>query len=205
MNAVDIFHQQYYNSNVWYRDTIWMGVPVQKTPTDLWVYQELLCELRPSLIVETGTAFGGSALFLASICDLLDHGTVISIDSRVMAGRPQHRRIRYLTGSSIDPAIIAAVKYLTANAALTMVFLDSDHSKAHVLKELDLYAPLVTRGSYLVVEDTNLNGHPVVPTFGDGPWEAVQEWLVDHPEYRVDHDREKFLITSNPNGYLRKL
>jgi cephalosporin hydroxylase len=204
MNIIDTFHQHYYNSNVWYKDTRWLGIPVQKTPTDLWIYQELLYELKPSIIVETGTAFGGSTLFLASICDLLNNGIIISIDTNPRTGRPAHRRIRYLTGSSSDPTIIETIKYLTKNAATVMVILDSDHSRKHVLTELDCYAPLVTNGSYLIVEDTNLNGHPVVPTFGEGPWEAVQEWLTNHPEYQIDRSREKFFLTSNPNGYLRK-
>ena len=83
-----------------------------------------------------------------------------------------------------------------------MVILDSDHTKQHVLDELAAYADLVSPGCYLVVEDTNVNGHPVWPSFGPGPWEAVHEWLPDHPEFRVDKTRERHLLTMHPNGYL---
>ena len=85
-----------------------------------------------------------------------------------------------------------------------MVILDSDHSRDHVLRELELYAPLVTPGCYVVVEDTNVNGHPVVPRFGPGPMEAVQEYLATTDAFEVDRSREKLLLTFNPSGYLRR-
>ena len=85
-----------------------------------------------------------------------------------------------------------------------MVILDSDHSRDHVLRELELYAPFVTRGCYLVVEDTNVNGHPVVPGFGPGPMEAVTAFLRTAADFTVDHAREKFMLTFNPSGYLRR-
>ena len=86
-----------------------------------------------------------------------------------------------------------------------MVVLDSDHSKAHVRRELDRYREFVTVGSYLVVEDTNVNGHPVMPEHGPGPFEAVQEFLPEHPEFQIDHAREKFLLTYFPGGYLKRI
>jgi len=188
---------------VWKRMS-WLGVPIQKNPADLWVYQEILHEVRPDLIIETGTLRGGSALYLASICDLLGAGTVITIDIEEQPNRPEHRRIEYVHGSSTDPSLAASVAARAADRAI-MVVLDSNHERGHVLDELDSYASLVTPGSYLIVEDTNINGHPVRPTFGPGPWEALSEWLPRHPEFEIDRAREKFLTTSHPRGYLRRV
>jgi cephalosporin hydroxylase len=199
------FHRLFYNSgNRTWSDTHWLGVPAQKCAFDLWVYQELLHELRPAVIVECGTANGGSALFLASICDLLEHGEVITVDIADEPGRPSHERITYLSGSSTEPEMVDRVKQLVASRAPVIVILDSDHSRDHVLNELRLYAPLVSSGSYLIVEDSNINGHPVVPDFGPGPAEAVTEFLSETDEFEIDRSREKFFLTFNPSGYLRK-
>ncbi len=86
-----------------------------------------------------------------------------------------------------------------------MVILDSDHSQAHVARELEILAPYVTPDSYLIVEDTNINGHPTYPSFGPGPFEALERFIADHPEFVVDSSREKFLLTFNPKGFLRRL
>lgn len=199
------FHRLFYNSGkqTW-SDTHWLGVRAQKCAFDLWVYQELLHELRPAVIVECGTANGGSALFLASICDLLGHGEVVTVDVADEPGRPSHERITYLHGSSTAPEIVERVKQLVAGRAPVVVILDSDHSRDHVLNELRLYAPLVSAGSYLIVEDSNVNGHPVVPDFGPGPAEAVTQFLVETNDFEIDRSREKFFLTFNPSGYLRK-
>lgn len=199
----DDFHRQYYDSRVWF-ETYWLRVPVQKCPLDLWIYQELLVELRPDLIVETGTAAGGSALYLAGICDLLGHGRVVTIDL-VEAERPTHPRINYLSGSSTDPAIIAAVRAEAVEGDSVLVTLDSDHAAEHVLAELHAYAPLVTLGSYLIVEDTNINGRPVLPEHGPGPAEAVAAFLANQADFVVDERREKFGMTFNPGGYLQRV
>jgi cephalosporin hydroxylase len=86
-----------------------------------------------------------------------------------------------------------------------MVILDSDHSQSHVEKELKLFAPLVTLNSYLIVEDTNINGHPAYPSFGPGPYEAVETFLRTNDNFEVDSSREKFLMTFNPKGYLKRV
>lgn len=199
------FHRVYYNSRsrTW-SNTSWLGTPAQKCPLDLWIYQELLHELRPELIVETGTADGGSALFLASICDLLGHGSIVSVDILAQPGRPSHERITYLTGSSTNPEIRKQVEELVGDREPVLVILDSNHERDHVLEELRIYGPLVTPGSYVIVEDTNVNGHPVWPDFGPGPMEAVEEFVRDAGEFSVDRRREKFFLTFNPGGYLQK-
>jgi cephalosporin hydroxylase len=204
--VVALFHRLYYydglRRNGTWSDTRWLGVPTQKNPLDLWVYQEILFETRPEIVVETGTASGGSALYLASLCDLLGTGRVISVDIDVVEGRPEHERITYLTGSSTSEEIVAKVREQAAGAASVMVVLDSDHRKGHVLDELRLYSALVTVGGYLVVEDTNINGHPVYRKFGPGPMEAVDEFLRGTSDFVIDTKREKFHMTFNPGGYL---
>jgi cephalosporin hydroxylase len=200
------FHRLYYDRRpqTW-SNTSWLGTKVAKCPLDLWVYQELVQELRPALVIETGTFLGGSALFFASCMDLVDHGRVITIDVEPRPGRPTHPRITYLSGSSTDPSILETVRREAAEGGTVMVVLDSDHTYDHVLAELDAYAPLVTENSYLVVEDTNVNGNPVLPDFGPGPHEAVDAFLERRPPFVRDRTREKFLLTFNPGGWLRRL
>ena len=206
--VVEQFQRLYYDTGeadgTW-KNTRFFGVPTWKCPLDLWIYQELICELASDLIVETGTAYGGSALYLATICEARGHGEVVSIDVGEWPDRPRHDRLSYLTASSTDPAAVEQVAERARAAASVMVVLDSDHSYEHVLQELRSYAPLVTKGSYLVVEDTNVNGHPVAENFGPGPMEAVDQFLKETDDFEVDRAREKFLLTFNPRGWLRKL
>ncbi len=203
---VDRFHRLFYDrlETTW-TDTHWLGTGVLKCPFDLWAYQEVLVDTRPDLIVETGTYLGGSARYLASMCDLLSHGEIVTIDLEPRAGRPEHERITYLEGSSTSDEIVAQIGARAAAAERVMVILDSDHARDHVARELELYAPFVTPGCYLVVEDTNVNGHPVVPGFGPGPMEAVTAFLRGTDAFEVDRSREKLLLTFNPSGYLRRV
>ena len=203
------FHRNYVN-NWWHRtvlNTDWMGVRAMKCPLDMWVFQEIMYETSPDVIVETGTMVGGSALYFASILDQLGKGRVITVDILDYLDKPQHDRITYLTGSSTSEEIIARIRESIAPGEKVMVFLDSDHSKAHVQRELELYSGLVTEGNYLIVEDTHLNGHPIftpaVPP-GPGPMEAVQEFLSENPEFVADRSREKYGLTFNPNGFLKR-
>jgi cephalosporin hydroxylase len=203
--VIRAFHRLFYESGTQtWSNTRWLGVPTQKCPFDLWVYQELLHELRPAVIVECGTADGGSALYLASICDLLGEGEIVTVDIRDLPGRPQHERITYLSGSSTAPEIVQAIQERVDGRSPVLVILDSNHERDHVLAEMRLYGPLVTPGSYLVVEDSNINGHPVLPEFGPGPLEAIDSFLAESDEFTVDESREKYFLTFNPRGYLRK-
>jgi cephalosporin hydroxylase len=199
---VDGFHRAYYSSGVW-EDTTWMGVPIAKAPTDMIAYAEILHDTKPDLLIETGTWCGGSALFFAQLFDLLGRGRVLTIDTAKHDERPKHPRITYAVGSSTDPD---AVSWLAGEARerRTMVILDSDHRKRHVLAELEAYAPLVSVGHYLVVEDTNMSGHPVHWKQGPGPMEAIEGWLPDHPEFECDERPERFLLTFQPHGWLRR-
>jgi len=202
---INNFHKLYYHKNTTWQNTRWMGIKIQKLPLDLFIYQEILYEIRPDLIIETGTADGGSAYYLAHLCDILGSGKIITIDIVDNNYKPFHPRIEYICASSIDPEVI---KYIASKITLDMtilVILDSDHSKDHVLEELKLYSNFVTKDSYLIAEDSNVNGHPVFQTHGSGPYEAIGEFLLTNNNFIIDTSKEKFLMTFNPNGYLKKL
>jgi cephalosporin hydroxylase len=203
---VDQFHRLYYHSDddIW-KSTTYRGLTTWKCPLDLWIYQEIIHELEPGLIIETGTAFGGSALYLADLCETIGRGEVFTIDIRDRAAGVEHHRLTKLLGSSSDPVIRDQVLSRAPEAGPVMVILDSDHTAGHVLEELRLWGDMVTPGSYLIVEDTNINGHPVYPGFGPGPAEAVRSFLAERRDFEVDTARHKFLMTWNPGGYLRRL
>jgi cephalosporin hydroxylase len=196
-------HGAFYESDAWTRAS-WLGAQALKNPLDLWVYQEIVFETRPDLIVETGTYRGGSALYLASICDLLGAGEILSIDIEPLRDDyPQHPRITYLAGrSSTDPEVLAEVR-ARADGRRTLIVLDSDHSQAHVEAELEAYAPLVPIGCYLIVEDSNIG--QIRKDLLPGPLQAVEVFLAKTKEFEIDREREKFLITFNPSGYLRRV
>jgi cephalosporin hydroxylase len=207
------FHDLFYSSQVW-RNTYWRSVPVLKCPLDLWIYQELIFKLTPDPVVECGTWAGGSSLYIADLLDLTGRGTVLTIDilsaEEVKAHyalhlpkavdqvqiRPEHPRVRHLLGSSTEPAIIQNVKEIASGKETVLVIADSDHSQEHAYAELHTYCHLVTPGSYFIMEDTN------IPF--DGPGAAVARFLDEHPEFESDLGMQKFLLTFNPGGYLRR-
>jgi cephalosporin hydroxylase len=201
--SVDRAHDVFYESDAWTKAT-WLGAQALKNPLDLWVYQEIIFDTRPEVIVETGTYRGGSAAFLASVCDLLGAGEVVSIDIEpAREDYPVHPRITYLAGrSSTDPGVVAEVRERVAGRN-TLFVLDSDHSQAHVEDELAIYAPLVPVGSYIIVEDSNIGR--IRKDLMPGPFEAVERFLAGTNEFEIDREREKFLITFNPSGYLRRV
>ena len=201
--AISRAHDVFYASDAWTKAT-WLGAQALKNPLDLWVYQEILFETRPELIVETGTYRGGSALFLASMCDLLGAGEVISIDIEPLrADYPEHPRITYLGGrSSTDPGVLDEIRGRAAGRPL-LVVLDSDHSQRHVEDELRAYAPMVPVGCYVIVEDSNIG--QIRKDLMPGPLQAVETFLAGNREFEIDRAREKFLITFNPSGYLRRV
>ena len=182
----------------------WMGVPILKCPEDLFMYQEIIAETAPDVIVECGVFRGGSTLYLAQLCELLNRGRVLAVDvtlERVHSVVGEHPRVELLEGSSVDEAIVEAIREKTAGQRV-MVILDSDHRAAHVSRELRAYGPMVTPGCYMIVEDTNINGHPVPWRGGPGPFEAVAEFLSETSGWTADARRERLLVTFNPNGYL---
>jgi cephalosporin hydroxylase len=209
LSAVERFHKIYYGlgwakKGTWFQ-TYWFGVPVWKCPLDLWIYQEILVESSPDFVIETGTAHGGSALYFAHVFDLLGSGQVITVDIEEKPDRPEHPRITYLSGSSTAPEILDELKRRVSDSS-ALVALDSNHSRDHVLDELKHYPTFVKQGGYLIVEDTNVNGHPILPDFGPGPMEAVDEFLEGESgrAFVRDNSKEKLLMTFNPGGFLKR-
>jgi cephalosporin hydroxylase len=195
----------------------WLGRPIIQLPHDMFAMQEIIWKVQPDLIVETGIAHGGSLVFYASMLELLGAGQVLGIDVDIRAHNrveierhPLRKRILMLEGSSIDEAIARQVFEQARACRRVLMALDSNHTHAHVFKELELYAPLVRTGSYLVVFDTAIDDLPK-EFFPDRPWgpgnnpkTAVHEFLRGTDRFVIDRDLEsKLLMTVAPDGYLR--
>jgi cephalosporin hydroxylase len=188
----------------------WRGVQLVKNPMDLIVFAEIIHEVMPRVVVETGTRTGGSALFFADMMTIagVPNPRVVSVD----IGRdenlcPPDPRITYLTGSSVNLDILDEVHRLVQGRYPRLVTLDSDHHQDHVYAELEAYSYLVGPGSYLIVEDTNF-GNPVdivEPHLHDlGPAAGLAKWLPDHPEFVVDKWRDRFGVSFNVGAWLRR-
>ncbi len=180
---------------------------------DVWVTQEIISEVKPDYFIECGAARGGSAALWATILEHVNpQAKVISIDiqDRMAAARKLpvvERNVEFIISSSTDPLLVERLAKRVQGKRV-IVLLDSDHSKSHVAEELRLYSPLVSEGSYLIVQDSNVSGHPVRPDFNHGrggPWEATEEFLKGNDHFTVDKSRERLLFTFVPNGYLRKI
>ncbi len=197
-------------------EVTWLGMPIIQLPEDMVMLQEVIWRVRPEVIIETGTAHGGSAIFYASLLELLGRGRVISIDIEIrrynrlaILAHPLSRRLTLIEGSSTDPAVVERVQALLRPGERVLVALDSNHSRAHVRRELDLYAPLVSPGSYLIVFDgvmEVLTGAPNgAPHWAeDSPAAAVRDFLAAHPEFVVDPYYNRLRVTYCPGGFLRR-
>jgi cephalosporin hydroxylase len=207
--VIDRFHKLFYESTVW-QTTSWLGVPAQQNPNDAWVHQEIIMSVKPDFIVETGTLFGGSAALWATILQQVNpDGRVITIDIKDQASEARKLTIvrdgvDFLIGSSVDPSILAEVEK-RVHGKKVLVILDSDHSKQHVLAEMKAFAPLVSKESYMIVQDSNINGHPVYANFGPGPHEAIDEFLAMNDQFRSDSNAERLMFTMHPRGYLKRI
>ena len=188
--------------------TTWLRVPLVKTATDILMFQQIIAETRPELIVETGVYLGGSALLFASVQEMMGiDARVIAVDIDLSMVNDRVRddpRIELIEGGSTDPEVVERIRS-AARGKRVMVDLDADHRAHHVLEELHLYSPLVSPGCYLVVEDGFLGGRPVRPDAAPGPSEALDAWLAEDPPFEPDRWRERFLLTQNPRGYLRRI
>ena len=213
----------------------WLGRPIIQYPQDIVAMQELIWQIRPDVIVETGIAHGGSLILSASMmamldyCDAVESGDsldpqaskrkVIGVDIDIRAhnkvaieNHPMRNLISMIEGSSLDSRIIEQVKHKVGNAEKVLVALDSNHTHEHVLAELDSYAPLVTLGSYCVVFDTVIEQLPA-DTYDDRPWgignnpmTAVNAWLPHNPAFEVDRDMDqKLQVSVAPGGFLKRV
>jgi len=188
-----------------------MGVGTLKSPMDMWNYQEILVALQPSMIVEFGTWCGGSALFFASVMRQIGKPFVVySVDishARVSDKAKSDPNLRLVTKSSASEEVRDEIAALRRDYRGPMfAILDSDHSKDHVLAEMKNMRDVMVAGDYMVVEDSNLNGHPVDRSFGPGPYEAIEEYFRLFPnDYEHDLERERrFGFTFATNGFLRR-
>lgn len=198
------FVDAYWNALNW-RRTTWLGQRITRPPTDLFAYQELLHKVRPDWVIETGTGNGGRALFLATICDLLGHGQILSIAQRENDKRPRHDRITYLIGDACDRNVVAKVRDIVGKTPNALMILGTRGSAGRTITEFRLYEQFVPAGSYVVVEDTVVNGHPVWPDFGPGPAEAVKGVVESRGDFVADLSMGKYAISFNPGGFLKRL
>jgi cephalosporin hydroxylase len=203
----------------------WLGRPIIQYPQDIVAMQELIWRVQPDLIVETGIAHGGSLIFSASMLELNAAcggpagARVVGVDIDIRAhnraaleAHPMFKRITLIQGSSVEPAIVAQVHALAAGCRRVMVCLDSNHTHAHALAELEAYAPLTTVGSYCVVFDTFIEDVPaeLYPNRpwgpGDNPKTAVWQYLAHHTEFEIDASVDhKLLVSVAPSGYLKRV
>jgi cephalosporin hydroxylase len=199
------FVEAFWNSLVW-RSSSWLGHPIQVPATDLMIYQELLTKVRPDWIIETGTQSGARALFLASVCELLGHGHVVSIDVTLNPKRPMHPRITYVEGRAQEETTAQQVQEIVGESPRGLLIVASrPGSNIRIQREFEAYRDLVAVGSYAVIELTVVNGHPVWPGFGPGPFEAASQLIGRHSEFAVDTTMEKYGLTFNPGGFLKRL
>jgi len=188
--------------------THYRGIPIWKNPLDLWIFQEIIHETKPRFIIEIGSRFGGTTQFLADLLELQGgDAIVISIDIDRNGYRANHPRIRTITGSSMEPSVIAQVKSFCTGPG-GMVVHDGDHNRRAVLSDLNNYSSLVGIGNYFIVEDGIMD--EFWPGRGpgshcDGPLPAIDDFLETNQNFAVDSSRERYVLTENPKGYLRRI
>ena len=187
----------------------WLGIQTLQHPFDVWITQEIITEVAPEVIVEVGSFRGGSAALWATIQQqVVPHGRVVAvdIDDQMAEARTVPifaAKVDFVHGDSTDPAVVAHVHELVGGRR-ALVILDSAHTKEHVAAEIAAYASLVPAGSYLIVQDTFVNGHPLEREWGPGPFEAVADFLAVDDRFEADRSRERMSFTFNPNGFLRR-
>jgi cephalosporin hydroxylase len=197
----------------------WMGRPIIQYPQDMIAMQEIIWDIKPDLIIETGIAHGGSLIFYASLLELIGSGEVLGVDIDIrehnrkeIENHPMYKRIKMIQGSSIAEETIEQVKAHAAGKSKVLVLLDSNHTHDHVLSEMQLYSPFVSVGSYLVVFDTIVEHMPddYLPgrpwKVGDNPKTAVLEFLKSNDQFEIDRSVDnKVLISVAPEGYLKRV
>jgi cephalosporin hydroxylase len=212
---IDDFHSFVYQSNDWDRMK-WLGVHAQQNPNDVWSCQQIFFETKPDFVVEAGTNNGGGALVWATLLSVINpDAKVLTIDIADKHQAAQQaplfqEKVEFFLGSSTSEQVFKAIRERVRDKKV-VVILDSNHAKDHVLAEMRLYGDLVPVGSYLLVQDTNVNGHPVLPSYGPGPWEAVEAFMAaggrsqGGATFEIDRSRELLFFTMHPKGYLKRV
>jgi cephalosporin hydroxylase len=197
-----VFHQR----EIVFSQCSYFGVRTLKNPFDVWIYQEIITEVKPEVIVEIGSASGGSTLFLAHLLDALGGGSVVSVDIDRSSYQVRHERIIEVTGNSSAPETVARV-FEVCDGRPALVIHDGDHRRQTVLHELRQYSPLVAPGSYFIVEDgiVDLFDASEMNFEGEGPLYAIQDFLAENRDFRIDFSRERYILTYNPHGFLQRV
>jgi cephalosporin hydroxylase len=195
----------------------WLGRPIIQFGSDMIMLQQLIWEVKPDIFIETGIAHGGSLIYTASLFELMGNGKVIGIDVEIRSHNreaieqhPMYKRIQMIEGSSVETSTIEQLEKLIEEGKIVTVMLDSNHSKGHVLKELELYSKYVTVGSYLIVQDGAQKWVSDIPRgkpewFGDNPLDAIEEFLKTNSDFVIDESYTRLGITSSPSGYLKRV
>ena len=218
-DIIDTFHCLFWWSEIHHSgpQKEYNGVAIHKCPFDMFNYQHIMFTQQPDYVIECGAYQGGSTLFFADTLDLIGKGKVISVDicERDETWYPkvrEHKRTILIQGSSTDPAVVNRVKDIMKDSKSTFVILDSLHTKEHVLSEMKIYSDLLFSGNYMIVEDGNLNGHPLPPQWHTqtanegGPFEAIEEFMKVNTGFHIDKEYEnRSLFSYAPSGYIKKL
>ena len=195
----------------------WLGVPIIQTPEDMILIQELIFKIQPDVIIETGVAHGGSLIYYASLLELLGKGKTIGIDieirehnRKVIEAHPMFKRIELIENNSVSKETIAKIRKMVPKDSKIIVCLDSNHTKDHVLKELQLYNEFVNCESYIVVFDTITSKLAELGIcdklhLDNGPKEAIDEFLKEHSNFEIDKSYNKLYVSCSQNGYLRRI
>jgi cephalosporin hydroxylase len=197
----------YHQTDLVFGGCHWMGARAHKNPMDAWIYQELLWELKPEVVVEIGSCYGGTTLFLSHMLDIIGSGTVVSVDIDRSKFEVKHPRIVEVTGDSGSREVVARVTEL-CRGKRTLVIHDGDHAGEPVLRDLRAYAPLVSVGSYLIVEDGVMDlfrPGDGIGTFAPGPLWAIEHFVGENTNFVVEQSRERYLMTYNPKGFLKRV
>lgn len=203
---LEIFKHKYLN---WFHrncvfNNKWMGRQAQKPPLDAWIFQEIIYDTKPSVIVEIGNYAGGSTLFLANILDAIGFGKILAVDiDHSKVKDINHKRIKWITGDATSSDVFQQVKSEITKEDKVMIVEDSSHTYNNTLSILELYCGLVSNGCYFIIED-GICKEDYIEGPKPGPYEVIHEFLKKHNEFRIDKNREKFLLTYNPDGYLLK-
>ena len=214
--VADLFTRSGWQNKLSYEVT-WLGIPIIQLPEDIVMVQELIWKVRPEVVIETGVAHGGGLVLYASVLELLGRGRVVGVDVEIrkynrlaIESHPLAHRIHLVEGSSVEPETVDQVRSLVGSDQGTMVMLDSNHSRDHVRHELELYAPFVSPGSYVVVFDEVMPMVADAPNAKpgwdrDNPLEAVRDFLGTHPEFVIDPAYERLRTTYCRSGFLRRV